>query len=267
MTCCNPISHIEFDGHIAIPDGNGGGSGRPAPPPPPAPPSPGRAEQLLGTFGEPGRAVGRDLDDLDRRTVHNPDWVLQPVYQASNAIETNVENCIAGDLNDCKNIETGVEDIVGVTDANKCFTEGDRASCGWTAAAGLPFGLGKLKKIFRGLGAVDEVAGPYGVVSRTVLEKAAAGGGPTTRVVTNLPGPPTPGRALSVATGDNPDALAAQARTQGTVYTAQVPNALLWEVEWVGLAQRKTLEMGGVIGTEIRFVPQATEFVTRFFSG
>ena len=84
-------------------------------------------------------------------------------------------------------------------------------------------------------------------------------------MVTNLTGPPTAGRPLSVATGDAAEALAAQARSQGTTYTAQIPTALLRELERVGLARVSTTSMGGVTGTEIRFLGNATEFVVPFF--
>jgi len=164
-------------------------------------------------------------------------------------------------------------DLTGIPDANDCV-HGSASGCGWTAAAFLPFGLGKLAKFVRrggaagrAAGAADDVVGPYGAVSRTTLAAAAASGGSTTRVVTNLPRPPQAGRGLSVAYGDGADALAAQARTGGTFYTAQIPNALLRELERVGLVQFRTTDMGGVVGPEFRFLPGATEFVVPFFGG
>ncbi len=269
----NPITGIELDGHMLIAENGGGGAANPAPPPP------GIKDQVFGFFKNLGGDIKANLDELDRRTVHNPDWALYDVYQTSNSIEarleqwiqdtaTNAKTCVTGDISGCEKLETGAEDVMGITAGNECFTEGIKTSCGWAAAAGVPF-FGKLRKLLgleRGAGrGVGAVVGPYGAVERTVLERAAAGGGPTTRVVTNLTSPPVPGRPLSVATGDMADALAAEARAGGTVYTAQIPNALLWELRRVGLAQQTTTRMGGVTGTEIRFLPGATEFLTPFF--
>jgi hypothetical protein len=111
------------------------------------------------------------------------------------------------------------------------------------------------------------VAGPIGSISRSVLEAAAAGGGPTTRVVTRLTQAPQLGLGLSVATGESADALANAARAGGTLYSAVIPNALLYHLYRTGLAKTVTTCMGGVVGTEIRFTPAGTEFVKAFFGG
>ncbi len=114
------------------------------------------------------------------------------------------------------------------------------------------------------LTATHDIVGMYGSTSRSSLEAAAAGGGPTTRVVTNLDSAPQLGRALSVATGDT-EALAAAARPRGITYEAEIPNALLRQMEEIGLAQQTTTMMDGVIGVEIRFLPEASEYIVPFF--
>jgi hypothetical protein len=112
------------------------------------------------------------------------------------------------------------------------------------------------------------IAGPYGATSVATLEALASSGGPTVEVVTNLTQAPIAGRALSTAVGNGAEALASAAgavRGAGQLFRAQIPQALIKELERVGLAEVRTVTMGGVTGTEIRFLPQATEFITRFF--
>jgi len=154
----NPIGYIEFDGHMAVADGGGGGSVSASPPPPPPPP-PGKAESLLGgIFGGPGEKVGGWLDDLDRKTIYNPDSPWHTAYQTSTAIEakieqgiidtaTNAKDCVTGNMTGCEKLETGAEDLIGITDINKCLTDGDKGSCGWGAINFIPFG--KLGKLFK----------------------------------------------------------------------------------------------------------------------
>ncbi|MGC4755632.1 RHS repeat domain-containing protein [Micromonospora trifolii] len=59
--------------------------------------------------------IKRGLDDLDAKTVDNPDWILQPVYQG------------------WQQGEAAVEPVTGVTDYYYCTAEGDGTSCAWTA--------------------------------------------------------------------------------------------------------------------------------------
>lgn len=101
-------------------------------------------------------------------------------------------------------------------------------------------------------------------MSAEILEKAARGTGPTTRVVTRLSGPPQAGRALSVAAGEGADALAAAGREGLQAFTGQVPTALLSELEGAGLAVRSTTHQAGAVATEVRFLPQATEYIVPF---
>jgi hypothetical protein len=49
------------------------------------------------------------------------------------------------------------------------------------------------------------------------------------------------------------------------VFVANIPNALIAELEHAGLAIRSTTMMNGVVGTEIEFLPGALEFIVPFF--
>jgi hypothetical protein len=68
-----------------------------------------------------------------------------------------------------------------------------------------------------------------------------------------------------VATGEGAEALASAARTGGQLFRAEIPKALIREMERVGLVRRITTSMGGATGTELRFLPQATRLITNFF--
>jgi RHS repeat-associated protein len=110
------------------------------------------------------------------------------------------------------------------------------------------------------------ISGPYGQVSRSELETAAKAGGPAINVLTRQTSAPEAGRALSVAAGEGAEALANAAREGGATYTAAIPRALVSAMEKAGLAQARTTTMpGGAQATEYRFLPQATEFVTKLF--
>ncbi len=110
----------------------------------------------------------------------------------------------------------------------------------------------------------DMIGGMFGQVSRASLEAAANSGGETIRVVCTLDGAPAAGRALSTATGQGADALA-NAAGGGTKYVANIPRALVQTMEKAGLVTRSTTSMGSAVATELRFTPQATEFVVQFF--
>jgi hypothetical protein len=115
---------------------------------------------------------------------------------------------------------------------------------------------------------VAEVSGPMGNVARTVLEAAVADAGPTIRAVTNLTMKPQVGRALSVAVEEDADALAAAARSGGQTFTANIPKALIVQLERIGLASLKTTQMAGrIVGKEYRFLAEASEFIVPFFRG
>jgi len=113
--------------------------------------------------------------------------------------------------------------------------------------------------------AVEVVSGPLGSVARSTLEAAMKAGGSIIRVATKLTARPQAGRALSVAAGDNAVALANAARTAGQVYVAEIPKALVVQLEKIGLAKMETTLMGNVVGTEYRFLAAASEFIVPFF--
>ena len=96
------------------------------------------------------------------------------------------------------------------------------------------------------------------------LSAAASGGGPTVRVFTNLDSAPAVGRGLSVALGESASNLAGAARS-GRLFQADIPSALLTRLRLEGLAQSITVQMGGVVGQEIRFKPDAAQYVVNFF--
>jgi hypothetical protein len=84
-------------------------------------------------------------------------------------------------------------------------------------------------------------------------------------VVTKLTEPPALGRGLLTATGHNAEAVAGSARAAGQVYEANIPNTLISQLESIGLARRVSVAMGGATGSEIRFLPAASEWIVRFF--
>jgi hypothetical protein len=84
-------------------------------------------------------------------------------------------------------------------------------------------------------------------------------------VVTNLTSAPAAGQGLSVATGEGAESLAAASRSGGQILTAQIPKTLLNLLGKTGLAQTSITSMGGATAQEIRFAPQAVEFIAKFF--
>jgi hypothetical protein len=118
------------------------------------------------------------------------------------------------------------------------------------------------------LGTLGSIRGPFGTVTQQALEDASKVSTPSLRVYTNLSGPPEAGRALSVAYGDNAVALAqkATAGTGGTLYSGNIPVALINQLKSAGLAQESMTQMGNVVGNEIRFLPDATQFIIKFLT-
>src|SRR5262249_42704326 len=122
-----------------------------------------------------------------------------------------------------------------------------------------------LEKLLVRLG-LREAAPVANVVTREVLEAAAESTGPVVRVVTKLDGPPSLGRALSVATGDEAEALANAARESGEVFRADIPKDLIETLKTAGLVEERTTLMQGakggeVTGKELYFKPEAAEFI------
>jgi len=125
--------------------------------------------------------------------------------------------------------------------------------------------LGDLLNVGGRAAGQEAISGLYGTVSREALEAAANSGGQTVRVVTNLTQAPAAGRALSVATGEGAEALTNAAREGGTTYVANIPRALLDQMKNAGLVEGSTTNMGGAVAQELKFAPQAAEFVVKFF--
>jgi hypothetical protein len=50
-----------------------------------------------------------------------------------------------------------------------------------------------------------------------------------------------------------------------TKYVADISVSLIGRMEDAGLAIQSTTRMGSVVGTELQFQPQATEFIFQFF--
>ncbi len=99
------------------------------------------------------------------------------------------------------------------------------------------------------------------------LSRLSNAGGPTVRVVTNQTQALAQGRGLSVATGENAQALANAARSGEGVRTfaANIPQALMSGLQQAGLAEVRTTTMNGVTGTEVRFAPGAAQYILKFF--
>jgi hypothetical protein len=116
-----------------------------------------------------------------------------------------------------------------------------------------------------GRAGAETLTGLYGTVTREALEAAANSGGPTVRLVTNLTQAPAAGRALSAAAGQGAEALANAAREGGTTFVANVPKALIDQMTRAGLVETSTTNMAGAVAQELKFAPQAAEFVVKFF--
>jgi len=109
-----------------------------------------------------------------------------------------------------------------------------------------------------------QVTGLFGKVSRKTLEAAAGSTGRRVRIVTSQTQSPTGGRGLSVAVGDGAEALANAAHPNAMIFAGEVPEALIDIMIQKGLAERSTTMMGNVVGTELRFFSNATDFIVPF---
>jgi len=106
------------------------------------------------------------------------------------------------------------------------------------------------------------IAGPLGKLTSAEIQKAiAASGERTVELYTKLSLAPAAGRAISFTTDR---ALADAARSGGQVFMVRVPDALLRKLEYIGVAARSTTMMGGVVGTEVRILPQAADLIRGF---
>jgi hypothetical protein len=107
------------------------------------------------------------------------------------------------------------------------------------------------------------IAGPYASTTAEKLRQLACSNGPTLRVVTNLTQAPIAGRSLSVSFGSNAGQLAAA--TNRAAFSADIPRALITELERTGLVRGAISNMGAIEGGELQFNPQVTEFITGLF--
>lgn len=82
---------------------------------------------------------------------------------------------------------------------------------------------------------------------------------------TRLTQNPEAGRSLSAATGEGAEALANAARASGQLFKGQIPKALIEQLQKAGLVIQTTTQMSGRRATELRFLPNATEFIVQFF--
>jgi RHS repeat-associated protein len=127
---------------------------------------------------------------------------------------------------------------------------------------------GYLQKRAIATAAAEMITGPFGSVSVSAIEAAAADGGEAITVVTNLTAAPEAGQALSVATGEGAEALANAAgalRGGGQLFTAQIPKALVEVLKKAGLARETITDIGGHVAHEIRFAPSVTRFIAHLF--
>jgi|SRR5688572_24951689 len=90
-------------------------------------------------------------------------------------------------------------------------------------------------------------------------------GGHTVELFTKLTQSPAAGRALSAAGGERAQALAAASRATGTLYMARIPEHAIRMLQKAGLVEIHRTLMNGVRGVEYRFLPQATDYLSRYF--
>lgn len=166
----------------------------------------------------------------------------------------------------------GLARSIGLSAGRAAFSSGISFATGKAAARGaasrIPAALSKMISVATRLlskRAVDMISGPMGSVPRTVLQTAMKSSGSTISVCTRLTSRPVVGKALSVAVGDGSSAFAGAARAVGRTYTAEIPKALIVQLERIGLASLKTTRMGTVVGKEYRFLEAASEFIVPFF--
>jgi len=110
--------------------------------------------------------------------------------------------------------------------------------------------------------ATSELVGPLGRLTQAEIRQAiTASGGRTITLYTKLTQAPVVGRAISFATEP---ALAEAARGGGRIFVARVPDILFNMMETIGVIIRSQTLMGGVVGTEIRVLPQAARTIIGF---
>jgi RHS repeat-associated protein len=133
------------------------------------------------------------------------------------------------------------------------------------APATIAMGLRLLNWLGDKLGSSTEaaVAGPIRSFTEAQLNAAKAGTDFVT-VFTKQTAAPQAGRGLSVAAGDAALAVANAARSGSTVFSGQVPTALMGLLQKAGLVTQNPVIMNGVKGVEYRFRPEATKFIVDY---
>lgn len=160
----NPVSNVEIDGHINMAEGGGGGTTSggttttSTSTETTSESSGGGGDDDGGTLNKVGDwfkggadKVDSALDQLDAKTVENPDWKLQGLYES------------------WKKLEEKAEPLTGATDIHTCGTEGGLQNCGWAAAAIVPGGKAlKGTKALRGRTRSTKVNGSCSVRPESV---------------------------------------------------------------------------------------------------
>lgn len=114
------------------------------------------------------------------------------------------------------------------------------------------------------------VIGATGQTTRAALERAAQSSTSTVSVYTQLTQRPAVGRSLHVVVEDLDAAIRVgqAAQPTGTLYVARIPADLLRLMQSIGLASYPTAlrQVGaGLPGQQIYFLPQAAEWIVRYF--
>lgn len=106
-----------------------------------------------------------------------------------------------------------------------------------------------------------------GGITARGLERLAESGGSTVRVLTNQDQALQAGRGFSAAVGEGAEALANAARSGPGVRTfvADLPKALVDGLVRARLLETSQTAMRGVMATEYRFLPGATQYIMKFF--
>ena len=93
------------------------------------------------------------------------------------------------------------------------------------------------------------------------LDALAAAGGPTVEVVTSQTQALSAAKGLSTAIGEGASGVAKSFQPTGTLYKANIPQALVRALQSRGLAEVRSLPQG----KELYFSPDAMPYVLRFF--
>ena len=143
----NPISYIETDGHAVTPDGGGGGSYTPNPTSSTTGSTSGGSSGSTNVLGSVKNAVQEVQGFFGEgpKAEQAPDW-MKAIIQTWDDLETVSATSRADrrtkDAAGERLASTTFGQVTGFADARRC-DQGDTEGCAWTAAALIPFGLGK----------------------------------------------------------------------------------------------------------------------------